>query len=79
MPTGLHEMNQQYLDVVIRQKPMDVTYEVSYNEPIHPDVNVVVRMREVAIGNCEYGCKIYADPRSAVRVLAHNNNYGCTK
>ena len=32
-------------------------------------------MREVALGPC--GCKVYADPRSAVRVLAHNSAYGC--
>lgn len=56
-----------------------VTYETSINEPLHPDPNVTARMREIAIGNCEYGCKIYADPLSAVRVLGHNSNYGCRK
>lgn len=56
-----------------------VTYETSVNEPLHPDPEVVSRMREVAIGDCEFGCKIYADPRSNVRVLGHNSNYNCKK
>lgn len=56
-----------------------VTYEVGGNERLHPDPTVVARMREVAIGTCQYGCKIYADPKSAVRVLAHNSAYGCPK
>jgi hypothetical protein len=56
------------------------TYEVSYNEPLHPDPEIASRMREVAIDNsCGFGCKIYADPRSSVRVLAHNSAYGCRK
>lgn len=58
---------------------INVTYEVSINEPIHPDPQVASRFREVALGNCGYGCKIYADPLSAVRVLAHNSAYGCRK
>lgn len=54
------------------------TYEVSYNEPLHPDPEVCARMREAGFSTtCEFGCKIYADPRSKVRVLAHNSNYGC--
>lgn len=56
-----------------------VTYEVGIDEPIHPDLTVASRFRVIAIGDCEYGCKIYADPRSSVRVLAHNADYGCTK
>jgi hypothetical protein len=56
-----------------------VTYEVSHTEPLHPDPAVVSRMREVAIGACPLGCKVYADPRSAVRVLAHNAAYGCRR
>ncbi len=55
------------------------TYEVSHTEPLHPDPEVVSRMREVGFGNCPFGCKIYADPRSAVRVLAHNSAYGCSR
>lgn len=55
------------------------TYEVGVGEPIHPDLSVAVRMEEAAIGPCEYGCKIYADPRSRVQVLVHNSAYGCTK
>lgn len=55
------------------------TYEVSTTESLHPDINIASRMREVEIGPCEFGCKIYADPKSAVRVLAHNSSYGCRK
>lgn len=55
-----------------------ITYEVSHNEPVHPDPTICVRFVEVAISNkCGHGCKIYADPKSAVRVLAHNSAYGC--
>lgn len=54
-----------------------MTYTVGHAEPLHPDPTVVNRMREVAIGECGFGCKVYADPLSAVRVLAHNSNYGC--
>lgn len=56
-----------------------ITYEVSGKEPLHPDPNVVTRMYEFGISDCESGCKIYADPQSNVRVLAHNSSYGCTK
>lgn len=56
-----------------------VTYEVSINEPLHPDPTVATRMREFALGDCGFGCKVYADPRSDVRVLAHNSTYGCRK
>lgn len=55
----------------------DITYVVSHDEPLHPDSGVMARMREVAISSCPFGCKIYADPVSSVRVLAHNSNYGC--
>lgn len=58
---------------------MSFTYEVSHTEPLHPDPEVASRMREVAIGPCPMGCKIYADPLSAVRVLAHNSNYNCQR
>jgi hypothetical protein len=56
-----------------------ITYEVSGTEPLHPDPMITARMREIALSDCEYGCKIYADPRSNVRVLAHNRTYGCKK
>lgn len=59
---------------------MDITYEVSGNQPLHPDPEICSRMLEVALTKtCGYGCKIYADPRSNVRVLGHNRNYGCPK
>ena len=58
----------------------DVTYEVGHNEPLHPDPAIASRMMEVGISNsCGFGCKIYKDPLSRVRVLAHNSNYGCRK
>lgn len=58
---------------------MLVTYEVSTKEPLHPDPLIAARMLEVELSNCEFGCKIYADPKSSVRVLAHNSTYGCSK
>lgn len=61
-----------------RAVPADVTYETGVDEPIHPDFMVASRFIEVGMGNnCDYGCKIYADPRSNVKVLAHNRVYGC--
>lgn len=58
---------------------MTFTYEVSSKEPLHPDPTVAARMIEVELSNCKFGCKIYADPLSSVRVLAHHNVYGCPK
>lgn len=55
------------------------TYEVSSTEQLHPDPTVVARLREVAIGDCGFGCKIYGDPLSNVRIFAHNSAYGCPK
>lgn len=60
-------------------RDVSFTYEVSSGEPIHPDPAVAARFREADIGDCGYGCKIYADPRSNVRVLAHHRVYGCRK
>jgi hypothetical protein len=54
-----------------------ITYETGTREPIHPDPAVASRFHEVAMSNCPYGCKVYADTQSRVRVLAHNSNYGC--
>jgi hypothetical protein len=57
---------------------MNITYTVGGTEPVHPDPDVRARMREVGIDNtCGFGCKVYADPLSNVRVLAHNSAYGC--
>lgn len=53
------------------------TYETGVTEPIHPDPAVAARFREAELSDCEFGCKIYADPKSSVRVLAHNSSYGC--
>jgi hypothetical protein len=60
-------------------RDVSFTYEVSGTQPLHPDPQVAARFREVDISNCEFGCKIYADPRSNVRVLAHHRVYGCRK
>jgi hypothetical protein len=62
---------------VLNLPDLPVTYESSINEPIHPDPSVRMRMVEVGIGDCAHGCKIYADPKSNLRVLAHNATYGC--
>lgn len=62
---------------------LPITYEVSTNEPVHPDPLVATRFTEVRIPRadrtCEFGCKVYGDPKSNVRVLAHHNVYGCRK
>lgn len=55
------------------------TYEVSHGQPLHPDWEVAIRLVEADLSNCEFGCKIYKDPRSSVRILAHNAIYGCRK
>lgn len=57
----------------------DVTYETGIDEMPHPDFTVIDRLIEVAISDCECGCKIYADPRSNMKVLAHSAVYGCRK
>lgn len=58
------------------------TFEVSHNEPVHPDPQVAATFTECDFPSpptCEYGCKIYGNPRSNERVLVHNSNYGCFK
>lgn len=55
------------------------TYEVGIKEPVHPDPTVAARFVEHAMSDCEYGCKIYIDPVSGVKVLAHYSGYGCKK
>lgn len=58
----------------------NITYEVNIGvEPIHPDPNVALRFVEVAMSDCAFGCKIFADPLSSVKVLAHQPIYGCRK
>lgn len=61
---------------------LPVTYEVAHNEPVHPDPDVAMRFTEVRLADthestCSHGCKVYGDPKSNVRVLWHNSNYGC--
>lgn len=57
---------------------LPITYEVGVDQPVHKDPTIAARFREVRIDNrCGYGCKVYGDPRSNVRVLAHNSAYGC--
>jgi hypothetical protein len=57
--------------------PQCITYEVGIDEMPHPDPEIAQRFEEVAMSTCRYGCKIYADPRSQVRVLVHSRVYGC--
>lgn len=64
---------------VLGVEAIRITWEVSGNEPLHPDPAIASRMHEVALSNCEYGCKVYGDPRSSVHILAHNRSYGCPK
>lgn len=63
----------------MQELPKHVTYETGTDEPLHPDFMVAARFIEVAMSDCEYGCKIYADPMSRVNVLGHNPTYGCKK
>lgn len=60
-------------------KAQKIAYVVSHNEPLHPDPLIAGRMMEVGLSNCKFGCKIYADPWSDLRVVAHNSSYGCNK
>lgn len=60
-------------------KALKVTYEVSHNEPLHPDLDVAGRMYEAGLSTCAFGCKVYVDPWSDVVVVAHNSSYGCMK
>ena len=57
----------------------NITYEAGIAEPVHPDPSVARRFVEVELSDCDHGCKIYKDPISSVRVLAHNPAYGCRK
>jgi hypothetical protein len=54
-----------------------ITYETGTDEPLHPDPVVASRFIEVAMSNCAFGCKIFADPMSRVNVLGHYAVYGC--
>jgi len=71
----LSKLNSFFID----PKTIEITYEVGGFQPLHPDWEVALRFEEYAISDCEYGCKIYADPRSNVKVLYHNSSYGCRK
>jgi hypothetical protein len=64
---------------------LPITFEVSHDQPLHPDPEVAARMYEIRLAlpeetDCKHGCKVYADPEApTVRILAHNSNYGCRK
>lgn len=61
---------------------MNFTFEVSHDQPVHPDPAVASTFYEVDIAmppDCYHGCKIYGNPKSNERVLAHNSAYGCRK
>lgn len=58
---------------------IEITYETTDREPIHPDPSVRWRFQEYAMSDCPAGCKIYKDPRSDVKVLYHSSVYGCRK
>lgn len=65
--------------IVVESRVVGITYEVSHNEPLHPDISVAARMYEIGLSTCKFGCKVYADPWSNVRVVAHNSSYGCMR
>jgi len=61
-------------------QPSLFTYQTSIDEPPHPDPNVVARLVEAELSDCEFGCKIYQDTRNSnVRILVHSAVYGCRK
>lgn len=53
--------------------------EVGFRQPITENLTDLQLWSEVALSDCEYGCKIYVNDTTDERVLAHNNSYGCTK
>lgn len=55
------------------------TVEASIGESPYPDFSVVARLSNVAMSDCPYGCKFYADTRSNYTVLAHSAVYGCRR
>lgn len=74
-----HFVNTGEMIVTLLEPEPYYTYEVGIDEKVHPDENLAMRFVEVAMSRCECGCKIYADPYSAVRVLVHSRVYGCRK
>ena len=69
VPEGVHTRNPSPF----------FTYEVGVDEAPHPDNDVVARFVEIAVSHCKYGCRIYADPYSEIRVLVHSSVYGCRR
>lgn len=67
------------LGLPVPKDPPYYTYETGIDEQVHPDPNIATRFVEFGFSDCENGCKIYADPFSEVRVLAHYAIYGCRK
>lgn len=55
------------------------TYEVGTDEPLHPDTAIEARLEELSLSDCQYGCKLYFDPRSNLVVLGHTASYGCVR
>lgn len=68
-PEGVH----------VRNPSPYFTYEVGTDEAPHPDQAVAERFVELVVSDCPYGCKIYADPYSEIRVLMHSEIYGCRR
>ena len=65
--------------VISRNPSPFYTYEVGIDEAPHPDTDVVARFVEICVSDCEYGCKIYADPYSEIRALVHSQFYRCRR
>src|SRR4051812_45906435 len=74
-----HQRNMKRLGFPVPKNRPYFTYEVGIDEQIHPDPDIATRFVEFGFSDCECGCKIYADPYSEVRVLAHVEVYGCRK
>lgn len=49
------------------------------DEPLVEDSDILGRMVESHVSDCEHGCKYYLDPVTGLMVLGHNSNYGCKK
>lgn len=74
-----HQQRMKQLGFPVPKDRPYFTYEIGIDEPVHPDRNIAMRFVEFGFSDCAYGCKIFADPYSEVRVLVHYEVYGCWK
>lgn len=51
--------------------------ERGIDEFLVADSDILARLEELYVSNCEHGCKYYTDPETGLVVLGHNYSYGC--